>query len=146
MANTTIRKEILRVNAIYLLIASVLGICMDVAGIFFSRGPESRIVAGAPYAGIGFLEAHGLACVIGVLLWHAKPLRFWHLTAATVQFLLGTCNLIFWQIFVAANFLWGGYVYTSLHWLFVIVQLFAAMTAGERASEPAVQRPLAAHS
>jgi len=37
---------------------------MDIAGIYFNRGPESRLLT-APYAGIGFLEAHGLAFLSG---------------------------------------------------------------------------------
>jgi hypothetical protein len=51
---------------------------------------------------MGLVEANGLA-VIGVLLWRAQPLRSWHLTGAAVHVLLGASNLVFWQIFVAAN-------------------------------------------
>ena len=56
-----------------------------------------------------------MAFIIGILLWRAEPARLWHLTAAAVHLLLGTSNLVFWQIFVAADALWGGYVTTSLH-------------------------------
>ena len=47
--------------------------------------------------------------ILGVLLWRAEPLRSWHLTAAAVHVLLGTANLVFWQIFIAADMLAGGY-------------------------------------
>lgn len=129
IASTSIRRTILRANAIFLVVASVSSLCMDVLGIFFGVGPESRLVASAPYTGIGFVEAHGLALIIGILLWRAEPLRSWHVTAAAVHMLLGTANLVFWQIFIAADVLWVGYLTTFLHWLFVALQLFAATAA-----------------
>ena len=145
---TSIRRTLLRANAIFLVVASVSSLCMDVLGIFFGLGPQSRLVASAPYTGIGFVEAHGLALIIGILLWRAQPLRSWHVTAAAVHLLLGTCNLVFWQIFIAADALVVGYLTTSLHWLFVVLQLFAATaaTAGDtamstRSSSPSPRMP-----
>jgi len=125
--NALARRRILRANAIYLIAASASAMLMDVLGIFFSRGPESRLLANAPSTGIGFLEAHGLACIISIWLWRTEPSRSWHFTGAAVHSLLGTCNLVFWDIFAAANFLWGGYVTTSLHWLFAVLQFSAAI-------------------
>jgi hypothetical protein len=78
---------------------------------------------------VGTTEAHGLALILGVLLWRAAPLRSWHLTALAIHVLLGTSNLVFWQVFVAADFLAAGYITTSLHELFVVLQLFAPTTA-----------------
>ncbi len=88
-----------------------------------------RILSDAPHAAIGFVEAHGLALIIGVLLWRAPPQRVWHLTATAVHVLLGTANLAFWQLFVASDMLMVGYVTTVLHGLFAILQLVAAMSA-----------------
>jgi hypothetical protein len=148
MKMTSIRRAILRANAIFLVVAAVASLCMDVLGIFFGLGPESRLVASAPYTGVGFVEAHGLALIIGVLLWGAQPLRFWHLTAAAVHILLGTANLVFWEIFIAADMLVVGYLTTSLHWLFVALQLFAATVAtadgtamSTRSSSPSLPTP-----
>ena len=64
-------------------------------------GPVAKIVAAAPYSGLGFIEAHGLAFLIGIQMWRAKPSRAWHLTAVAIHVLLGTCNLVFWQFFIA---------------------------------------------
>jgi hypothetical protein len=50
-------------------------------------------------------------------------------TAAAVHLLLGTANLVFWDVFVTGDALVAGYVTTSLHWVFVGLQLFAAATA-----------------
>ena len=125
----TIRTAILRANAVYLLVAAAGGWATDLLGVFFARGAFAPVVANAPYAGIGFVEAHGLAFIIGVLLWRAETLRLWHLTAVAVHILLGTANLVFWQIFIA-TMLAAGYITTSLHWLFVALQLAAAQAAG----------------
>lgn len=126
---TTMRQRVLRANALYLLIASIGGFITDVAGAFFARGPESQMLAVLPVAAVGFLEAHGLAMIIGVLFWRAAPLRSWHLTAVAVHVLLGTVNLVLWQIFIVNDMLALGYITTSLHWLFVVLQLFAAFSA-----------------
>ena len=122
------RHWILRANAVYLILASTAGLLlMDIPGAFFSRGPQAGIIAKAPYAAVGFTEAHGLALIIGVLLWRAAPTISWHLAAAAVHILLGTANIIFWQIFVAIDNLPMGYISTSLHWLFVVLQVGAAI-------------------
>ncbi len=104
---------------------------------FRGRSTTRTILSAAPHAAIGFVEAHGLAFIIGVLLWRAEPVRLWHLTAAAVHVLLGTCNLVFWQIFITADALLMGYVTTSLHWTFVALQLLAASSAGREVPKPA---------
>lgn len=86
-------------------------------------------MAAAPDSTIGFVEAHGLALIMGVLLWRAAASRSWHMTAAAVHVLLGTANLVFWPIFTHADMLAAGYITTSLHWLFVGLQLLAATAA-----------------
>src|SRR5262245_40319802 len=130
--STQLRQHILHANGLYLIVASVVGFfTLDVPGIFFGRGPESHILS-APYAGIGFIEAHGLAFIIGVLLWRAAPLRSWHVTALAAQALLGTCNLVFGEIFPATGAMTAGYVFTSFHWIFVALQLAAAWSATSR--------------
>lgn len=91
----------------------------DILGAFFARGHVAPVLAGAPLAAIGFVEAHGLAFIMGALLWRADAARSWHLTAAAVHMLLGTSNLVFWQLFIAADMLAVGYITTFLHWLFV---------------------------
>ena len=79
------RRIILRANAIFLLVAASSGMAADLAGAFFAIGPQRPILAAAPHAAIGFVEAHGFAFIIGILLWRAEPARLWHLTAAAVH-------------------------------------------------------------
>ena len=132
------RQRILQANAIYLVLASVGGLLfMDIPGAFLSRGPAAGILARAPYTAVGFVEAHGLALILGILLWRAAPTRSSHFTAAAVPVLLGTANLVFWQIFITVDLLAMGYITTLLHWLFVVLQLVAGIAAKEKSSQHA---------
>ena len=132
MSNTRLRKALLVADAIFLLLASAGGMIADLAGAFAGVGPQRNVLGPAPHAAIGFVEAHGLAFIIGVLLWRAEPLRSWHLTAAAVHVLLGTSNLVFWQLFIATDMLAMGWLTTALHWLFVALQLAAAASTDSR--------------
>jgi len=123
----TIRQFILRANALYIGCAGCAGIIFDVRGVLYGLGPEGRALAAAPHAGIGFVEAHGLAVIVAVLLWRARPERVAHLTAFAVVALLGTANLAFWQSFVAMDALAMGYVTTAMHWTFAALNLGAAL-------------------
>jgi len=123
------RQALLRTNAAFLMAAGTGGFLSDVRGIFFAQGPVASIVAAAPHSGLGFIEAHGLAIIMGIVMWRAEPSRAWHLTAVAIHVLLGTANLVFWQLFVASEMLAVGYVTTALHGVFVALQLFAASTA-----------------
>jgi hypothetical protein len=137
-----IRRMILRANALYIGGAALAGLVFDVRGYLFDVGPQGRILTDAPYAAIGFIEAHGLALILAVLLWRAAPARSWHLTAMAMELLLGTANLVFWEIFVATDALVLGYVTTVLHWSFVGAQIVAAIPADDlRQVSPSHARP-----
>lgn len=124
-----VRRLILRANAVYIGVAALGGLVFDLCGSLLGVGPQGRILENAPYAAIGFVEAHGLAWILAVLLWRAAPVRQWHLTAVGMEMLLGTANVIFWQMFLAVDVLVLGYVTTGLHVAFAAVQLVAAVAA-----------------
>jgi hypothetical protein len=123
----TVRQLILRANALYIGVAGFAGVIFDIRGVLYGLGPQGRALADAPYAGIGFVEAHGLAVILAVVLWRTRPERAAHLTALAVAALLGTANLAFWQAFIAMDALTMGYVTTALHWTFVALNLAAAV-------------------
>jgi hypothetical protein len=131
---TTTRRLILRADALWLLFAATGGMIADLTGTFLGIGPQGSVLAAAPEAAIGFVEAHGLALIFGALLWRAAPLRSWHLTGAAVHALLGTANLVFWKMFESADMLAVGYVTTALHIVFVALQLLAANAATRAAT------------
>jgi hypothetical protein len=127
---TNTKQTILRANAAYLGFAALTAfLFMDLRGVYFGTGPVGRLLGTAPHSAIGFVEAHGLAFVLAIVLWRAPSERFWHLIAAGAELLLGTANLVFWQLFVDGDALVMGYVTTALHWVFVALQLRAAVDA-----------------
>jgi len=140
----TVRRLILRANAFYIGLAGLSGVVFDLRGAWFGVGPQGRILADAPHAAIGFVEAHGLAAILAVVLWRAMPARQWHMTAFAMDVLLGTSNLLFWQMFVAADALPVGYLTTALHLSFATAQLTAAVSAG-RPTDPPRGAPMMAH-
>src|SRR5262245_65599771 len=126
------RRLILRLNAAYLgAFGAVSFFALDVRAIWFAAGPQAAILRGEPAAGIGFLEAHGLAVIVAIWLWRASraqsPERAWHLTGAAVTTLLATSNIALWRIFVLCDVLTLGYVSTSLHVVFALLQFAAAV-------------------
>ena len=135
------RQRLLRANALYLGVAGCAGLVFDIRGVLYGLGPQGRVLEHAPYAGISFVEAHGLAVILAVLLWRAVPSRMWHVTAMAIEVLLGTSNIAFWQMFVATDALAVGYVTTCLHWLFVAAQLTAAVAAGAAFPTAVVSAP-----
>lgn len=139
----SIRKLILRADAVFLGFAAFTAFFFaDIPGVFLAKGPLASIGAAAPQAGIGFLEAHGLAFILAIVFFRVAPDRFWHLIGAGTHLLLGTCNLIFWEFFVSTDSLAMGYLTTGLHWTFVVLQLLAAAGAlGRTDSREALARP-----
>lgn len=127
------RQLILRANSVFLVAAAASGFANDVRGIFAGHGPVAGLIASAPHAGIGFIEAHGLAFIIGVMLWNAASTRAWHLAAVAIHLLLGISNVVFWDMFVAADVLAVGYVTTIAHGVFALLQFAASAVAPVRA-------------
>lgn len=126
---------LIRVNAGFLILASAGGLITDIAGSFFGRGAEATLLADAPGAAIGFIEAHGLALIIGLTMWRIAYSLNWHAFLAAVHALLGTANLLFWQFFIAADVLIVGYATTTAHFLFVVAHL-AALAGAARLAAP----------
>jgi hypothetical protein len=121
------RKLLLRANGAYLIFASTVALLvLDLPAIFFNAGPAAAVLANAPHAGIGFVEAHGLAFILGVLLWNAPAIRYSHLTASAVQSLLGVANLVFWPIFTVSGMTGAGIALTAIHLSFAGLQYHAA--------------------
>jgi hypothetical protein len=138
--NASVRHLILRVNALYIGVAGFAGVIFDIRGVLYGAGPQGRALAAAPYAGIGFVEAHGLAVILAVVLWRARPERAAHLTALAVVALLGTANLAFWPAFSAMDALVIGYLTTALHWTFVALNLAAAIQVNPAIPRRTLQR------
>ena len=115
---------LLRANATYLVTTATIAFVMGALGV--------------PMAGVGFVDAHELALIAGLLLWSATPRRCWHLAAAALHLLFAAANVAHWQTFVSAEIIGAGYLTTFMHLLFAALQCLAAHAA------TASSRPLAA--
>jgi hypothetical protein len=116
-------------------IASIAAfVLLDLRGIVFGAGPAGQVLGAAPHAAIGFVEAHGLAFILSVLLWNAQPVRYAHLTAAAVMALLGVSNIVFWPLFTVTGMTAAGVILTSAHLAFAGLELLAASGPRARAA------------
>jgi hypothetical protein len=120
------RSLVLRAHAVFIGAAGLAGMVFDFRGAFLGLGPQGRVLAQAPHAAIGFVEAHGLAFILAVILWRAQPSRSLNGVGLATGLLLGGSNLIFWQLFVATGALATGYLTTSLHILFAVLHVVLA--------------------
>jgi len=132
----TFRQRLLKANAAFLgLFGTVSFFMLDVRGIWFASGPQVAVLRGEPASGVGFLEAHGLAVILAIWFWRASraesPDRSWHFTAFAVHTLLAACNISLWRIFILCDVLPLGYVSTSLHVIFAVLQLIAARSTSK---------------
>ena len=123
---TRTRLLLLHADALYLLVAASSGLLNDILGIFFARGPVDTIIALTPgrdrLRGSARARLHHRACC------GTPPGARWHLTAVAVHVLLGSANLVFWQMFIAAECS-RRLRDDDLHALFAVLQLGAAAMA-----------------
>ena len=136
----SVRHLILRANALYIGVAGFAGVIFDIRGVLYGAGPQGRALAAAPYAGIGFVEAHGLAVILAVVLWRARPERAAHLTALAVSLCSARRTSRSGRSFIAMDALVMGYLTTALHWTFVALNLAAAIQMNPAISRRTLQR------
>lgn len=116
----------LRIHAYFLLTMGSLASLNDLASYFFARGPFGASLYRQPLA-IGPFEAHVLAAILGlVLLRHADSRDpWWNAIAGTIALSLGTANLVWFDAFALIGSITFGVVITTIHFVFVIGQLWA---------------------
>ena len=122
----TARSKLMRADGAFLALVGGTQVIFELLSHFFGVGPWGRIFAGSHYT-IGFLEAHGLAFLIGLLLIGvaaSDQKRYWHGFAACIHLLLGGANLLFWSSFVYWGLVPMGAIATVFHGLFLVAQLF----------------------
>ena len=130
--NIRTRRSVLRAHATFLAAASLIALpTADLRAAFFGTGPFGELIAHAPALAIGFVEAHGLALILAALLWNAAPQPRGHAAGLAVALLLGTCNIVFWDLFILTGTLPAGWITTTLHFAFAALQLAALFFARE---------------
>ena len=130
-ASFKLHRVILTVNGCFLAVVGGAQLLFEMLSCFFGVGPLGAIFAHSPYT-IGFVEAHGLALLIGVLLLciaAPAPRPAWHLFAASAHVLLGGANLLFWSSFITWGLVPGGVVATICHALLLAAELWCGLRA-----------------
>lgn len=123
----SLNKTVLKLNALFLMLIGSLQIIFELLSHFIGVGPLADRFLESPYT-LGFFEAHGLAVLMGILLWRAaaNPQKFSHQLAVTIHILLGGANLLFWNSFIQLDFVAPGIVATVFHGIFVVMEAYCA--------------------
>ena len=118
---------LLTVNGAALALTGLVQSTFDLSGYFLNKGPLGPSLYGNPDT-LAFVEAHGLAVIIGLLLIvHRNAASvLWHRIAAATHVLLGTANLMFWAAFEQYDLVPMGIVATAMHMFFAATQTTAA--------------------
>ena len=124
-------RRVLRADGVFLCIAGSVAMTMDAVGHFMGAGPFAFML-GSPHS-IGGFEAHGLALIVGVLIYRSHRLRerrSSHWLALVVHALLGGSNLLFWSSFQQLGVIPMGIITTSLHAVFAVLNAACAGRTG----------------
>jgi len=111
----------LRLDSIFLGLAGTAAMIAETVGHFLGFGPLAE-TRGSPHT-IGGFEAHGLAVLIAILLFHgatAADRKLWHVVGLTTHLFLASANLLYWSSFVYHGLLPVGIVSTVLHIIFAV--------------------------
>jgi len=128
---TAARRRLFLANGVFLVVVGGVQVVFELLAYYAGAGPYGYIFEDSPYA-IGWVEAHGLAFIIGVLLLTVAVRdlrRFWHILAAAVHTLLGTANLVFWDTFIVFGMVPMGVAATVAHFVLVAAQIGAFVTS-----------------
>lgn len=128
------RAFILRLDGLFLVLSGCFGLAADLASYLAGAGPFGSVFRGDPTV-IGVIEAHGLAVLTGIAVWAVGTNgsgRYWHWHLAATHALLGGANVAFFDVFEQVGARTGGIAVTTVHFIFVIVQIGAAARAAPR--------------
>ena len=121
------RRLLLTADGVFLAVVGGIQVLFETVGYYSGAGPYGELFDHSPYI-IGWVEAHGLALLIGVLLLAVARRdlrRFWHVFAAAVHVLLGGANIVFWESFGMFGMVPMGIAATVVHVVFVVLHAVA---------------------
>jgi hypothetical protein len=121
------RRILLRLNGAFLTIVGGTQVVFELLSHYADAGPYAGVFTDSPYT-IGWVENHGLALLIGILVLAVATRdgrRSWHAFLLAVHLLLGTANLLFWDSLLAFDKVWMGAGATVVHAGFALAHLVA---------------------
>lgn len=117
-------KLFLKVHGIILFCLGIIMTLQTLLGSFKGIGPL-KFIYGDALRSVGLFEAYLLAAFSGavlIILSGRHYIKQWHLLATTVHLILFTTNLLFWKAYSLADIVAIGYVSTSAHALFILLE------------------------
>jgi hypothetical protein len=120
---SALRRRVFTADGLFLALIGGSQVIFELLSHYTGKGPLNTIFQDS-YLTIGWVEAHGQALLIGVLLLavaRRDGRRFWHWFALAEHALLGTANLVFWNSFGHFDLVPMGVVATAAHALFVVL-------------------------
>ena len=133
------RRRLFLANGAFLVVTGGVQVVFELLAYYAAAGPYGGKFADSPYV-VGWVEAHGLAVIIGVLLLTVASRdgrRFWHVLAAVVHAFLGTANLVFFEGFIAWGLVPMGIAATVVHFVLVIAHSAAFVVSRPAARDRA---------
>jgi hypothetical protein len=115
------RRTLLIVNGCFLAVVGSVQVAFELMSYFRAAGPFGDIFHRSAYT-VGWVEAHGFAVLVGVLLLTVATRdgrSLWHVFALAVHLLLGTANIVFWAGYTEFGMLPAGIASTAAHGVFV---------------------------
>ena len=117
-------RGVLRGDAVFLFAAGLFGVVSDLQSYASGTGPFGRTFHQNPTV-IGVVEAHSLAVLVAVSIWClAHTPRFGHWVALVAHLIMGTSNVIWFDVFRNVNAATQGVAVTVVHFVFVILNTF----------------------
>jgi len=128
-----LRRTTLRVDAGFLAAAGLFGLVGDVLSYVSGAGPFGTTFYQNPTV-IGVVEAHSLAVLTAVTLWHFSLKHagtFGNWVGLSAHLVLGGCNMIWFDVFSHVQAEAQGVAVTVVHFVFVALNTFLVISGGE---------------
>lgn len=138
------RRIVLMVNGAFLTTVGATQVTLELLAHFAGIGPLRGGFHHSPYS-IGWVENHGLAFLVGLLLLGLARdgRRGWHVFALAVHVLLGGANVAFWSSFIAFDTEPVGVAATTVHAILIAAHAWCLAISG-RPTLAAADQPEAA--
>ncbi len=117
-------KKILKFHGFLLTGLGGMTCLNSILGFQFSNGPFSFLGTNE-VAAVAFVEAYGLACLLGISLILAATKSYhylWHLIASVIHLFLFIVNIRFWHLYETLNLQPAGLIATTLHFCIIILE------------------------
>lgn len=117
-------KKILKFHGFLLVGFGGVACLNSIVGSRFTKGPF-LFLGTNEVAAVGFIEAYGLACLLGISLILAATKSYhssWHLIPTVIHLFLFIVNIRFWHLYEPLNLQPAGLIATALHFCLIILE------------------------